>query len=128
MPATDTPNERTGHGEYVTDVPYTRHFAHQLAPTMLRLVAAMNGVAPPTGEDFDYCELGSGVGDSLVTLAAANPRGEFVGIDVNPEHVAISRRLAEEAGLANVRFLERDFSQLAPGSFPPSTSSARTGS
>jgi SAM-dependent methyltransferase len=118
VPATDTPNERTGHGEYVTDVPYTRHFAHQLAPTMLRLVAAMNGVAPPTGEDFVYCELGSGVGDSLVTLAAANPRGEFVGIDVNPEHIAISRRLAEEAGLANVRFLERDFSQLAPEELP----------
>jgi SAM-dependent methyltransferase len=110
--------EPSGAGEYVTDVPYTRHFAHQLAPAMLRLVAAMNGIAPPVDEDFVYCELGSGVGDSLVTLAAANPRGDFIGIDLNLEHIAISRRLAEQAELKNVRFLERDFSQIGAGELP----------
>jgi SAM-dependent methyltransferase len=104
---------------YVTDVPYTRHFAHQLAPPTLRLVAAMNGVRAPVRDDFAYCEIGSGVGDSLVTLAAANPRARFVGIDLNAAHVATSRALAEEAGLSNVRFLERDFSTLSEGELEP---------
>jgi SAM-dependent methyltransferase len=104
---------------YVTDVPYTRHFAHQLAPATLRMVAAMNGVAAPADEDFAYCEIGSGVGDSLVLLAAANPRGRFVGIDVSAAHVATSRALAEEAGLTNVRFVERDFATLEEGELEP---------
>jgi SAM-dependent methyltransferase len=105
-------------GGYVTDVPYARHFAHQLAPSAIRLVAALNGVAPPPADEFTYCEIGSGVGDALVILAASNPRAEFVGIDLNPAHIAASRRLAEEAALPNVRFIEGDLSRLLPDATP----------
>ena len=59
--------------EYVSDVPYPRNFVPQLAPATMRLVAALGGHAPPPGDDFDYCELGAGRGDTLVTLAASKP-------------------------------------------------------
>lgn len=95
--------------EYVCDVPYPRKFVPQIAPPMLRLVAALNGLVCPPENEFDYCELGSAHGDSLALFAAANPAARFVGVDLNPEHVAFAERLAERAGLGNVRFIERDF-------------------
>lgn len=99
-------------GEYLTDVPYVRHFWEDLSPAALRLVAALNGFAPPPPIAFDYCELGAGNGDSLVALAAAYPHARFVGVDLNPEHVSHGRALATRAGLANVRFVEADFEAL----------------
>jgi trans-aconitate methyltransferase len=74
---------------YITDVPYVAGYYPQLAPTALRHVAALNRVVPPrVAEQFRYLELGCGLGRSLTTLAAANPQGEFVGIDINPQHTA----------------------------------------
>jgi SAM-dependent methyltransferase len=100
--------------EYVTDVPYARTFHKQLAPSTLRLVAALGGFAPPPADDFDYCELGSASGDTLVTMAAANPAARFVGVDLSPEHVAVARDLAASGGVDNVRFVTADFEAL-PG-------------
>jgi len=105
--------------EYVTDAAYARNFVPHLSPTPLRLVAALAGVRPPPEEDFDYCELGSGKGDTLALLAAASPRARFVGIDFNPEHIAFADALAAQGGLTNVRFLERDFEALAKASGMP---------
>jgi hypothetical protein len=66
---------------YVTDVAYVPGFYPQMAPVTLRHVAALNGVCPPaSGPGFRYLELGCGLGRSLTTLAAANPRGEFIGV------------------------------------------------
>ena len=98
--------------EYVTDVPYIRSFVGDLAPSTLRLVAALNGFAPPLREDFAYCELGSAHGDTTATLGAAYPRGRFLGVDINPRHIASANRLVLEGGLENVRFLEKDFEEL----------------
>jgi SAM-dependent methyltransferase len=99
--------------EYVTDVPYPRTFVPQIAPPTLRLVAAMNGLPCPPEEDFDYCELGCANGDSLALFAAANPTGRFVGVDLNPEHVAFAEGLAARARLSNVRFAMGDFEGLS---------------
>jgi SAM-dependent methyltransferase len=95
-----------------------RGFASDLSPLMLRLVAAVNGFPPPRADDFDYCELGSAHGDTTATLAAAYPRGRFIGVDINPEHIASATQLASEGGLDNVRFLERDFEDLLRDDFP----------
>jgi SAM-dependent methyltransferase len=110
-----------GHEEYVTDVPYMRGFTGDLSPVMIRLVAALNGFAPDprASDDFDYCELGSAHGDTTATLAAAYGRARFVGVDLNPDHIASANRLASEGGLTNVRFLGRDFEDLTPGDVPP---------
>ena len=104
--------------EYVTDVPYERTFVHQLTPSTLRLVAALNGITPPPEDDFDYLELGAANGDTLVALAAANPRARFVGVDINPAHVTFANDLAKRAGVTNVRFLERDFEALVREDLP----------
>ncbi|AKU99744.1 Methyltransferase [Labilithrix luteola] len=98
--------------EYVDDVPYVRHFIADLAPARLRLIAALEGVAPPPAEDFDYCELGCAHGDTLAALAAANPEGRFLGIDLSAAHVASAKKLARDGALENVGFLERDFEAL----------------
>ncbi len=98
--------------EYVTDVPYERTFVHQITPSALRLVAALNGIVAPPGDDFDYLELGSANGDTLVALAAANPRARFIGVDINASHIAFASELAARSGVTNVRFLERDFEAL----------------
>jgi SAM-dependent methyltransferase len=106
--------------EYVTDVPYLRMFVGDAAPSSLRLVAALNGFAPPRGDAFAFCELGSGLGDTTATLAAACPQARFFGVDFNAEHVASARRLAAEGGLDNVRFVEKDFEALlADDDLPP---------
>jgi hypothetical protein len=114
--------------EYVTDVPYVRAFVGDLSPLALRLVAAMNGFPVPQGDRFHYCELGCAHGDTTATLAAAYPASDFVGIDINPDHIASANRLASLGELDNVRFLERSFEDLAKRGCRTSTSSRRTAS
>jgi SAM-dependent methyltransferase len=104
--------------EYVSDVPYPRQFVPPIAPPMVRLVAAMNGLPVPPEDDFDYCELGSANGDSTALYAAANPGGRFVGVDFNREHTAAANDLAERADLGNVTFLEKNFIGLEQESLP----------
>ncbi len=103
---------------YLREVAYVRQFSRELAPLSLRAAAALNGFAPPPAEDFDYCDLGCGTGDTTNTLAAAYPRARFVGVDFNGKHVAFARGLAARGGLENVRFLERDFADLARDDLP----------
>jgi SAM-dependent methyltransferase len=105
--------------EYVNDVPYVRHFIGDLSPARLRLVAALNGVAPPpflgaTGaaHELDYCELGCAHGDTLAALAASYPQGRFLGVDISAAHIASAKKLARDGGLENIGFLERDFADL----------------
>jgi SAM-dependent methyltransferase len=103
---------------YVLDVPYPRKFVPQIAPPLLRLVAALNGVATPPEDDFDYCDLGSANGDTLALLAAANPDARFVGVDFNREHIAAAERLVARGRLGNVQLLERDFEALLHDDLP----------
>src|SRR5437016_962416 len=104
--------ELAGPEEYVSDVPYLRGFAGDLSPARLRLVAAVNGFPQPPAEDFAYCELGCGHGDTAAALAAGYPRARVIGVDLLPEHVASARSLAANGALTNVTFLERDFEDL----------------
>jgi SAM-dependent methyltransferase len=98
---------------YVTDVAYIPGFYPNLAPTAIRHVAALNRVAPPpVAGGFRYLELGCGLGRSLTTLAAANPRGEFVGVDVNPDHTAAVERDIAAGGLPNARVITSGFGGL----------------
>jgi len=112
----ETAPMRTG---YITDVAYTTHYYKELNPHLLGYVAALNGY-PPRALDggFDYCELGCGSGLTTNVLAAANPRGRFVAVDFNPEHVGEARALAEAGALENVTFLEQDFAALGDSALP----------
>lgn len=100
---------------YITDVDYIPGYYAHLSPTVMRFAASLNHVAPPsTDGGFRYLELGCGLGRSLTILAAANPQGEFVGVDVNPNHIAAVEKDVAMGGLPNVRAIAADFSGLTP--------------
>ena len=92
--------------------------AGELPLTLLRTAAGQGGFRVEDRDEFDYCELGAGPGDTACTLAAAYPRARFVGVDFNPAHVTFAREMAHRGGLENVRFLERDFADLEGNSLP----------
>jgi len=101
------------HG-YNTSVGYTFGFYREMAPGWLDLcVQAAGYEAPRRDGSFRYLELGCGQGFGLCLLAAANSGSEFVGVDIQPDHIAHARQLAESAGLTNVGFVEADFADLA---------------
>ena len=97
---------------YVTDVEYVDHFTREVSPTWLKIICLLRNVVAPEGP-ITYSELGSGQGYALNLLAASNPDCTFFGVDFNPSHIVGSRRLASEAALPNVTFIERSFEQLA---------------
>jgi SAM-dependent methyltransferase len=110
------------HG-YDTSVAYTHGFYREMAPDWLDLAARVAGQPSPRrtpAAPFRYLELGCGQGFGLCLLAAANPRGAFIGVDFIPEQIAHAEHVAAAAGLTNIRFVQADFLDLAaawPGDF-----------
>jgi SAM-dependent methyltransferase len=101
------------HG-YFAESGYTYGFYPEQSPEIIALAALINGHRPPDlGAPFRYLDLGCGQGFHLCLLAACYPHASFVGIDLNPEHIAHGRHLAARAGLNNVQFLRGDFVRLA---------------
>lgn len=104
---------------YVVDVDYTQGFYRELTPGLLRFVTVLGQVhSVDTDAPYTYYELGCGHGRSTALLAATNPKGRFFGVDFNPTHIRNARELAEGAGLANVRFLEKSFAELLETDLP----------
>jgi SAM-dependent methyltransferase len=100
------------HG-YYADSGYTYGYYPETSPLRLAWAALVQGHQMPT-RGFRYLDAGCGQGLSLILMAAAHPDSEFVGIDFLPEHVAHAAGLARRCGLTNVRFIESDFTELAP--------------
>lgn len=98
------------HG-YFADNGYTFGYYREMAPCYLAWAALLQGVIAPT-RNFRYVDLGCGQGLGLILQAACHPDSEFVGVDFMPAHVAHARRLAQAAGITNVRFIEGDFTAL----------------
>jgi SAM-dependent methyltransferase len=100
-------------GGYVTDVEYSVDFRREQSPCYLDLACLLNGITPPDSSDqIRYCDLGCGSGFAVSLLAAANPSIECWGIDFNPAHIAIGRRLQADTGLDNLHLRESAFSDL----------------
>ena len=75
-------------------------------PTPVELVEKMLDMAQVTPQDI-VMDLGSGDGRNVI--AAAKRGARAIGVEYNPEMVALSRRLAEEAGVADrATFIEGD--------------------
>jgi SAM-dependent methyltransferase len=75
-------------------------------PTSMALVDLMMKVAEVTKDDF-VMDLGSGDGRNIIAAARLGANG--LGVEFNPDMVALSRRLAAEAGVADkARFVEAD--------------------
>src|SRR5689334_10916081 len=93
------------------EILYPSGFYSFQTPILLEYVAAISGVSTGRALDrpFTYADLGCGDGFTINLLAAAYPESRFIGVDLNPEHVALGRRLAAEGGLANVEMIEASF-------------------
>ncbi len=75
-------------------------------PTPHELVEKMLDMAKVTPQDV-VMDLGSGDGRNVI--AAARRGARAIGVEYNPEMVALSRRLAEEAGVSErATFIEAD--------------------
>ncbi|ALN74610.1 methyltransferase regulatory domain-containing protein [Aureimonas sp. AU20] len=100
---------------YVADIDYVPGFYAEQMPSHLDLACLIQGVYPPRqgNERFTYCELGCGLGETALTLAACHPEAEIHAFDFNPAHIAYATETARRAGLTNVRFAERSFADLA---------------
>lgn len=53
-------------------------------------------------------EIGFGMGDSLVEMAAAHPERDYIGVDVHPPGIGTMLKLIDERGLTNLRVYEVD--------------------
>ena len=60
-------------------------------------------------------EIGFGNGDTLVALAAADPRRDFIGVEVHAPGVGRCLLGAAAAGLTNLRIVRRDAVELLQG-------------
>jgi SAM-dependent methyltransferase len=89
------------------------------APAHLDLACLLRGIEPPRapGESFRYCELGCGVGETALTIAAANAQAEVWAFDFNPAHITRGSGLAKAAGLTNAHIEEASFEELARGAY-----------
>ena len=107
------------HG-YVSDIEYLPGFYVEQTPAHLDVACLLRGVEPPVeeGEPFAYCELGCGVGETALTIAAANPQSQVWGFDFNPAHIARGRALAAAGAVGNIRLEETSFEELAGGGQP----------
>ena len=105
---------------YVTDVGYTRGYYRELSSAHQSFSLAATGHEPPDLEKpFTKVELGCGYGVSLLIEAANYPHAQFFGVDFNPEHIAWAKRIASDAGIDNVHFLEMSFADLLGSPIPP---------
>jgi SAM-dependent methyltransferase len=99
---------------YNADTAYVHGFYRELSPDYLAYTCLVNGVRPPrVDRPFRYLELGCGQGLTLNILAATHADAHFVGVDFNPLHIAGARRLADNAQLTNIDFLEASFRDYA---------------
>jgi SAM-dependent methyltransferase len=88
-----------------------------------RLIAQADVVGPLTQRLLDRAGIGSGMrvldigcGPGDVAFMAARRvghEGNVLGVDRDPTQLALAARRAERDGLANVRFIEGDFRELA---------------
>jgi len=99
---------------YVTDVAYVSSFYREITPAWLTTASLVLGHrAPDLAQPFSYADLGCGNGFTTLVVAATCPQAVVWGFDFNPAHIEFARRLADQAGLRNVRFVETSFAELA---------------
>lgn len=98
---------------YVTDVAYTCDFYREITPAWLTTASLLLGHrSPDLAKSFSYADLGCGHGFTALVVAATCPHADVWGFDFNPAHIEFANRMADQAGLRNVRFVEASFAEL----------------
>ena len=70
------------------------------------------GLVDRLKDGIDVADVGCGSGHAVNLMAAAFPRSRFTGFDFSAEGIAAARTEAEQQGLENARFEERDAARL----------------
>ena len=97
---------------YVKELGYTHRYCAEIAPARIELACLAWGVsAPAAGSAPRYLELAFGQGVSI-NIHAAACRGEFQGIDFNPDHATNARDLAAASG-SPARLSAESFEEFA---------------
>src|SRR4051812_44114306 len=103
------------------DTPYFEPVNIDICPAWLSMVSVLHGQPPiDLTQPLTWIDLGCGSGVEACIVAAANPKVQVWGCDVNPTHVERARKLATSAGLGNCTFDEASFEAIAnDGSLGP---------
>lgn len=105
---------------YVIDIPYPTFVHRQAMPLWLSTLAQLQGsITPDTQQPFRYLELGCAMGIHLHLTAAAHPQGHFVGVDFNPEHLAVAKEGLAQTQINNLEFIESSFHLLLEQDLEP---------
>jgi 2-polyprenyl-3-methyl-5-hydroxy-6-metoxy-1,4-benzoquinol methylase len=75
-------------------------------------LAAVPGLVARLEAGAAACDVGCGRGQSTVAMAKAYPASRFLGIDYDARSIAAGRKLAADAGLKNVEFLQAAADQI----------------
>lgn len=106
--------------QYTQDVEFNSGFDALQAPVHLFTAALVVGqTPPPIDEPFRYLDLACGNGLTLAIIADAYPHAQFVGIDINPDHISRAQDRAEQAGLTNIQFFVGDVIDIDASKFDP---------
>lgn len=73
-----------------------------------KVVPMIPGLHERLQRGIDVLDIGCGKGMALLQLARAYPNSRFTGYDLSPEAMQKARESAVQAGLQNVRFIEKD--------------------
>ncbi|MNY96231.1 tRNA (guanine-N(7)-)-methyltransferase [compost metagenome] len=105
---------------YVVDVPYPTFVHRQAMPLWLTTITTLQGVVSPDLEKpYRYLELGCAMGIHLHLTAAANPKGHFVGVDFNAQHLLVAKEGLETTGINNLEFIQASFTELVEKEIEP---------
>lgn len=66
-------------------------------------------------------EIGCGMGETTVAIAAAHPGSDYIGIEVHTPGVGSLLKQIDEAGLTNVRVIQHDAVAVLEQMIPPSS-------
>ncbi len=81
-------------------------------PRHLATVATLFGLPAPDVATCRVLEVGCSDGANLLPMAATLPHARFVGCDLSGSAIAAARRAAQELGLSNITFVQRDLATL----------------
>ncbi len=77
-----------------------------------QILPSVPGLVADLERGIDVMDVGCGSGRAINLLASICPKSRFVGVDFSAEGISSARREADERGLRNVRFEERDVAEI----------------
>src|SRR5699024_12376056 len=92
--------------------PYFFNVFQWSAQCYVGAAAHLYGIQSPPVANARILELGCAAGGNCVPIASLYPDAEVVGVDISTRQIAAGQRVIEQAGLTNIRLLNKCFSRL----------------